>query len=63
MLSYPGHQVTASCEIPSYLIQGLLEVYFKINNRDDKWRSSGRIFLSYPHTHDRLVKYGGKSKI
>ena len=31
MLSYPGRQVTASCEIASYRIQGLLEAYFKIN--------------------------------
>ena len=31
MLSYPGRQVTSSCEIASLCIQGLLEVYFKIN--------------------------------
>ena len=31
MLSYPGRQVTSSCEIASKRIQGLLEAYFKIN--------------------------------
>ena len=31
MLSYPGHQVTPSCEIVSKRIQGLLEAYIKIN--------------------------------
>ena len=31
MLSNPGRQVTSSCEIASYPIQGLLEAYFKIN--------------------------------
>ena len=31
MLSYPGRQVTSSCEIALKHIQGLLEAYFKIN--------------------------------
>ena len=33
MLSYPGRQVMSSCEIASNRIQGLLESYFKINNK------------------------------
>ena len=31
MLSYPGYQVTSSCEIASKQIHGLLDAYFKIN--------------------------------
>ena len=31
MLFYPGRQVTLSCEIASWHIQGLLKAYFKIN--------------------------------
>ena len=31
MLSYPGRQVTSSCELVSKRIQGLMEAYFKIN--------------------------------
>ena len=31
MLSYPGRQVTPSCEIASKRIQGIREAYFKIN--------------------------------
>ena len=30
MLSYPGHQVTSSCEIASMRSQGLLEANFTI---------------------------------
>ena len=33
MLSYPGRQVTSSCEIASLRIQGLLEAYFEINKK------------------------------
>ena len=32
ILSYPGRQVTLSCEIASYCFQGLLEALFKITN-------------------------------
>ena len=32
MLSYPGRQVTSSCETASKRIQGYLEGYFKKNN-------------------------------
>ena len=31
MLSYPGRQVTSSCEISSFRIQGLEEAHLKIN--------------------------------
>ena len=41
MLSYPGRQVTSSCEIASYPIQGLLEADFKINIQINK--NSGEI--------------------
>ena len=33
MLSYPERQVTSSCELASERIQGLLEAYFKINDK------------------------------
>ena len=36
MLSYPGRQITSSCEIASKRIHGLLEAYFEINKLINK---------------------------
>ena len=38
------------------------ESLFVSNTRDAKQRSSGRIFLSYPHTHERFL-YSGQEEI